>query len=158
MDAERAARRSVLARLEGHTLGTTALRVLDDAAITRARMSLPANRTIRHLVLAVNVGVVAGRDVVGVRRHVVVAGAGHLRMLVQVSRNALGLERTLAQGVPLAWGVSASEAREVVAAIRAEGAFVQTAPIVATALVRRTFVVGVEWVGVMLSTDGPALR
>ena len=95
---------------------------------------------------------------VGLRGHVVIAGAGHLRVLVQVSRNALRLERTLAQGVPLAWGVGTSEAREVVATIGAERAFVKTAPIVAAALMRRAFVVGVEWVGVMLSADGPALQ
>jgi hypothetical protein len=47
---------------EGDRNGTTTLSVLDDGTTSIARDAVLANRAVRHVVVAVNVGVVGGRD------------------------------------------------------------------------------------------------
>ena len=108
-------------------------------------MGLVASRAVGHAILAVNIGIMGGRDLHGIDGHVVFPIARHGWAVIKVSGDALVLETTLVQEITLAERVRAAEARELVAAILAEGTWLEAAPVIATLLVRRAVVVGVAW-------------
>lgn len=142
VDTNLTAGRSVLSGLEGHALGATALGVLEDGAAGGAAVGLGTLGAVRHAVDAVDVGIVGGRNLhlgdgeVGIL-------AGHGRGVVQLGGDAFALEAALGQDVTLAEGVGAGEARELVAAVRAEGTRAQAGPVVAILLGGSAVVVGV---------------
>ena len=145
VDTNRAARRSVLTRPESHALSTATLGVLDHGALCRARVSLLASGTIRHAVGAFNVCILGGGDLHLINRHGFLTGARHRWLLVQVAGDALALKATLGQSITLPKRVRTAEAREVIVAIRGEGARSETTPVVSALLSFTALVVGVFW-------------
>jgi len=117
---------------------------------------LGASRAVRHAVLAVDISVLAGRNVVSVNRHGVIVMARDGRLVIEATRDALVLETTLAQDITLIRRIGALEARELVAAVGAEGASVEARPVVATLLLGRALVVGVRRAAIRLGADRPA--
>ena len=131
--------------------------VLDDGTTSTARVCGRARRAVWHAVLAIDVGIRARADLHLIDRHGITAAAGHGRMIIETSRDALVLEGTLGKSIALAEGVGAGESREVITAIRAERARAQRTPVVATLLRRGALVVRVRRTSVSFSVDRPSL-
>lgn len=160
VDADRARLAVLLARvallgLEGNTGGTTTLAVLDDITARGARVGLFASRAVRHAIVAFDIGVVRGRDLVSVDGHGVVVLAGDRGSLVKLAGDALALEGALGQSIALSKAVAASEAGEVVTAVAGECTRLKARPVIAALLRLRALVVCVRRAGKLVSTDGP---
>lgn len=92
VNAHRATWLRAESRLEGHRLGATALRVLDDVAAENALVSLTADGAVRHSVFALDVGVFARRDFHLVDGHaVIIFVAAERGTLVEVALDALAV-------------------------------------------------------------------
>jgi hypothetical protein len=109
-----------LLRLESNAGRASTLSVLDSVATLSAAVGLLADRTVGHLVVGVNVSVPRRADLVAVDGHLVLAITLDLRVLVDVSSDALVLECTLGNAITLAERVATLEARKFVAAVGAE--------------------------------------
>lgn len=135
VDADRAARRSILARLEGDALSTAALRILEDGTAFGAGVGLMTGGSVRHAVLAIDVGIVSGRDLHLIDGHPLVVIARHRWITVEGSSDALLLESTFAQEIAFAEStIAALEARELVGTIAVEGARLEVAPVITALL------------------------
>ena len=96
---------------------------------------------VRHLVLAFDIGVVAGRDFTLVDREAVLVLLAFERWLFfDLARDAFGLESPLGQDIG---GIGAFEARELGAAIVVNGSFGESGPIVPGLLLGVAVIVGV---------------
>ena len=109
--------RLALLGLEGDLRGTSALGILDRIATLGAAMGLLADGPVRHIVVSVDISVPRGADLVTVDGHLVFAIAFDLGLLVDISSDALVLERTLGDTVTLAERIATFEARELVGAV-----------------------------------------
>ena len=97
-------------------------------------MVFRASRAVRHAVLAFDVDILRSRDLHLVDGEVGAFVTRHGRAVAEVRGDALALESTLAQDIALAERVGTREARELIAAVRAEGAGREATPVVSALL------------------------
>ena len=148
--------RLALLGLEGDLRGTSALGILDRIATLGAAMGLLADGPVRHIVVSVDISVPRGADLVTVDGHLVFAIAFDLGLLVDISSDALVLERTFGGAVTLAERVATFEAGELVGAVRVEGAGFESVPVVTRLLLSGALVVGVVGGRVLMSVQTPS--
>jgi hypothetical protein len=135
--------RLALFGLEGDLCRTGTLGVLDSVAALSAAMGLLADGSVRHFVVSVDIGVPRGADLVAIDRHLVFAVALDLGLLVDISSDALVLERSLGDTITLPERIAAFEAGEFVGAVGVEGAGFESVPVVTGLLLGGALVVGV---------------
>lgn len=104
VDSDRTAWRGILPRLEGHALRSSTLRVLEDGAARRARVSFCAGGTIRHSIMAFDIRILGRRNLNLVDGK---GATGHGGVVIEIGGNAFALKATLGQEVALAEGACA---------------------------------------------------